>query len=272
MRASGIINLAVFVFLAILAGVRPLPRRRRWKAISIGVLGAVLVFAAQGIGRGLPPLPASVVRDWLPSPLLLMVYWQAGQFFIQPNERFQQWLLRSDRKLADPVVAWLRGGRLRAWMAGYLEIAYLLCYPMVPLGLAALYLLHRGSYADRFWMAVLPPTYLCYVMVPFAPALPPRALGTPGGTARASSIRSLNLGILQHASIHANTFPSAHVAASMATALVLLTASPWVGAMFLWVAVSIAFGAVLGRYHYAMDAILGAAVAVAVFLGETVLR
>lgn len=53
----------------------------------------------------------------------------------------------------------------------------------------------------------------------------------------------------------------------MACALVLLRIAPlWVGVVFLWVAVTIALGAVGGRYHYAADAILGSAAAVAAFL------
>jgi hypothetical protein len=49
--------------------------------------------------------------------------------------------------------------------------------------------------------------------------------------------------------------------------LVLLGAGLlWVGLIFQWIAVSIAAGAVAGRYHYAMDALLGASTAVAAFL------
>jgi hypothetical protein len=103
-------------------------------------------------------------------------------------------------------------------------------------------------------------------MVPFTPMLPPRMIeekwiaGLPE-----NPVRRLNLQILRHASIHANTFPSAHVAASISSALVLIRLDTLVGLAFLWVAVSIAFGAVFGRYHYAADAILGTGVAVLAF-------
>ena len=47
-----------------------------------------------------------------------------------------------------------------------------------------------------------------------------------------------------------------------ACALSLLWLGPlWVGAVFLVIAISVALGAVSGRYHYAADAILGAIVA-----------
>jgi membrane-associated phospholipid phosphatase len=86
-----------------------------------------------------------------------------------------------------------------------------------------------------------------------------------------TGVRKFNLWILRHASIHANTFPSAHVASSTACALALLTLAPaWVGLIFLWITVSIAIGTVTGRYHYTADAILGSMVASVAFLATLV--
>jgi hypothetical protein len=61
------------------------------------------------------------------------------------------------------------------------------------------------------------------------------------------------------------------VAITTAGALVLLKLGPlWIGSVFLWIAISIALGAVAGRYHYAADAILGVILAVAAFLAGIV--
>ena len=83
---------------------------------------------------------------------------------------------------------------------------------------------------------------------------------------RPSKMRVLNLWILRHASIQVNTFPSAHVAATIGASLALLRLVPLAGLVFLWVSMSIAVGAVVGRYHYAADALIGAGLAAAVFL------
>jgi membrane-associated phospholipid phosphatase len=110
-------------------------------------------------------------------------------------------------------------------------------------------------------------------MVSFIQTLPPRMLDERGvEKPPATGVRQSNLWILKHASIHANTFPSAHVAASIACALFLVWADLGVGLLFLFVAISISLGAVLGRYHYAADAILGAAAAVAAFVIEWMAR
>jgi membrane-associated phospholipid phosphatase len=71
-----------------------------------------------------------------------------------------------------------------------------------------------------------------------------------------------------HGSIHAISFPSAHVASAFAIALVLLHYAPATGVIFLVLAVLISLGAVVGRYHYALDVLLGAATALAVFLAS----
>jgi membrane-associated phospholipid phosphatase len=85
-------------------------------------------------------------------------------------------------------------------------------------------------------------------------------------------VRAFNLWILQRGSIQANTLPSAPVAISAACALSLLRFGPlWAGALFLWIAVSIALGAVFGRYHYTLDAILGFFVAGTALLAGTIL-
>jgi membrane-associated phospholipid phosphatase len=81
-------------------------------------------------------------------------------------------------------------------------------------------------------------------------------------------LRMLNLVILKRASIKVNTFPSAHVASTISASLSILSVAPVVGVAFLVFALSIAGGAVLGRYHYAVDAVLGFLVAVVVFCSE----
>jgi membrane-associated phospholipid phosphatase len=79
----------------------------------------------------------------------------------------------------------------------------------------------------------------------------------------------LNLWLLPHASITFATFPSAHVASTMAAALALLCVLPVTGILFLLLSLSIAIGAVVGRYHYAVDVLLGAFTAIAFFVAQS---
>jgi len=268
-RAAEWIHIVVFCFFVSLSWIRRLPARRRAKVTLIGVagLGATLI-ATFLLPRLLPALAVSVVRDWLPAALVLLVYWQAGEFFMQVNQRFQDRLERIDARMAAPLLHWLARSYLGKWTAAYLELAYLLCYPMIPMSIGTLYLLRLARHADSFWIVVLVSTYLSYGMLPFLQTLPPRMLAEPWlEPLPLSPVRWFNLWILRHASIHANTFPSAHVAASTAAALVLTSLAPWpTGLLFLAIAAGITLGTFAGRYHYSADAVVGSAVAVIVFI------
>ncbi len=240
MRPAEWINIVFFSLFVALAWIRKLPSQQRTKAARIGGAGAGLTLAALYLRRILPALTVSVIRDWLPAPLLLLAYWQD------------------------------HGGSIA--VQNYFEFSYLLCYPLVPLGLGVLYLWHLRQNADQYWAAILPATYLCYVVLPFVQALPPRLLQAEEEVQRdRSSIRRLNLWLLRHASIQVTTFPSAHVAATAAASLALLQLVPLAGFVFLLLSLGIAIGAVKGRYHYALDVLLGAGLAVVVFVLEAVL-
>ncbi len=210
------------------------------------------------------PLFISVVRDWFPAPLILVAYYEAGLLIsTRRDHAWEQRFLAWDQVLLEN--SWfstLRSPSLR-WLEQYGEFSYLLCYPLVPFGMASLYLARQGHLADRFWISVLPAILVCYGLSPFFPSLPPRTCA-PGLSPPEKTlfIRRVNLWILKHASIQANTFPSAHVAAAVATALTLLRYLPPVGAIYLLIAIGITLGTVYGRYHYAADSIVGILVGV----------
>ena len=267
MRASEWIQSGFATILAIAAWVYPIALRRRLTITLLAACAVVAVDLARLSEYVLQPIQASILRDWLPVPLMLIPYWQAGQFFKGPNEKIQARLTKIDRSVFDLMsrLGWTFGAFARLT----LEWAYMLCYPLVPLGLATLYAAGLRRYANTFWFFVLVPTYLCYVITPFVPALPPRSIG-PQGTGPSSmesralrNSRVFNLWILKHGSIQAISFPSAHVASALAVSLVLLHYVPIAGIVFLVIAFWIAVAAVVGGQHYVIDVVLGAAIALA---------
>ena len=72
----------------------------------------------------------------------------------------------------------------------------------------------------------------------------------------------MNERVLARVSHGLNTFPSGHVAVSLAAALQVVPISRPAGVMLLAVATAIATGAIVGRYHYAADVLLGAAIGI----------
>ena len=69
---------------------------------------------------------------------------------------------------------------------------------------------------------------------------------------------------MKNATTGVNTFPSGHVAVTLAVALGVISSLPLVGAMMLFFAGSISVACVVGRYHYAVDVLAGAALGLVV--------
>ncbi|MBO0798253.1 MAG: phosphatase PAP2 family protein, partial [Blastocatellia bacterium] len=260
MRTSEWINLFFLTFLIIVAWFRTLKLRRRFVITALGAAGIGLTLSGVYCSRWWPSSATALIRDLLPSFLMLIVYWQSGRFFVKPNESLQNFLMNLDERLIGPLYPRLANGANganganregRSWLANFLEFCYLLCYPLVPLGVIVLHLARLEPHVDGYWTIVLISTYLCYCLLPFVQMLPPRALAPP--TERGLNphrLRLLNLAVLRYASIQVNTFPSAHVASTFAASLVLLGLAPAAGVIYLIIALGIAGGAFLGRYHY----------------------
>ena len=264
MRKVEWINLIAFSFFILASWLRPLSNQRRIAIASVGAAGILLITAVQFADQFLQQFAASVMRDWLPAALMPMVYWQAGWFSSKVNQNFQAVLQRFDRKLLSDWMPLLARPRYRLITAS-LELAYLSCYLLVPMGLGVLYLAGMQQHASAYWSVVLLATYPCYAFTAFVPTHPPRTLEAKASPTAAGKIRRFNLWIVRWLSIQLNTFPSAHVTATLGGSLVLLHFVPNIGPGFVLVSIGIALGAVLGRYHYAADVLVAAALTLAVY-------
>jgi membrane-associated phospholipid phosphatase len=266
LRIAEWIQLVFVTALAFGACLRPLGNSRRLRVMLLAIVAIFTIFAARFSERWVSPLASSVLRDWLPAALLLVPYWQIGQFFTAPDPTTETRLAAFDRAFFRALGIQPARVSISVGLATYFQLAYVLVYPMIPLGLAALYLTGLRRDVDYYWLVVLPATYLCFAITPFVRALPPRLLpGYETFPLPSTRIGALNRGILDRASIQAITFPSGHVASAMAAALVLLRLEPALGAIFLWIAFSIAAATIVGGYHYAADVLLATAIALLVF-------
>jgi hypothetical protein len=257
-RRSEWIAVGYFVYLLLPIWLRGAPAGRiRLTVSTVAAAGSAFVLSTlpdAGVWR--------VVRDWAPGVLLLVGYWLPGKLFTVPDRRLEGWLLESDRRWARPLLA--ADAEMPRLFREFLELSYLLCYPLVPLAFATM-VFWNGS-PDHFWTTVLLAVFACYGLLPWLPTRPPRAL--PSETEaldRPSIFRRFNIAVLGRASIQVNTFPSGHVAAALAAALAVGQVHPLVGGAIALLSVSIAVAAVVGRYHYAADVVLGAAVALIAF-------
>jgi hypothetical protein len=241
---------AYLTFFAVATPFASVDTRQRVKTALIAVASAIVVYV---MSRGLPV----TARLWLPFLYIPLGYWIPVPLVpAHHGGAFESWLRRSDESLS---------GVLRAMpnvLTYAAEVGYLFCFPLIPVALSVVWL--AGTQADvvRFWTAVVAAGYACYVTLPWLVSRPPRLVDIVSIEAARTSVSRANVFVLGRLSHHLNTFPSGHVAVSVAAALCAAMVWPLAGAALGLIASGVALGAASGRYHYVVDVLLGVAIGV----------
>ena len=250
-----LITLVYAIYLAIVSFLRPEFRGARPTLFVAAAVAGLVAFTTTHVAAN------TAFMVIVPALVLLAGYRLSGLLFVRIDAGIENSLLALDR-------AWLgRTGLMRAYATAprivreYLETSYLLVYLGIPAGAMALVVTGHTSLLDHYWSVVLAAEFICYGMLPWIQTRPPMLLEDAAMLPPMCGVRRVNQMIAQRASIRANTIPSGHAAGAMATALVVMSAAPGIGMVFLVLAFSIAVASVLGRYHYAIDSVLGILVA-----------
>jgi hypothetical protein len=250
-------------YLAVVAWTRGYPTALR--------LGTAAAAGCAWLLTRLPPPAGSwqtAVHACLPVAVLLGGYRLSGLFFVAPMEALEARLLAIDRRVFDAFGATAAAAARAPLARAALELAYLLVYPMVPLGAVTLYAAGAAEQLPRYWTVVLTACFSSYAALPWLQTRPPRALEgfapqRQDERGDRAPLRRLNLAILRHGSNRVNTLPSGHVAAALAVALTVSGSAGAAGLAFFALTAAIAVATVVGRYHYTVDTAAGLAVALA---------
>jgi len=241
------------------------------------VFAAVLVWAAAGrrmfapaagllaygiVAAALSTAGAPVLRFTAPLAVLVTGYWLTKPFYTSPSPRLEAWLMRYDERWQVDR----RAGRLPRWVHALVEIAYIGVYPFMVVAAIPAFLISRDAFAWH-WTLVLSAELACYVTLPWLQARPPRENGdrphffeTRKNGVCPHFLRRFNEAMLERLSVRATTIPSGHVAGPIAAALSIWMMAPAWGPWLMAGALAITAATVIGRYHYAIDALLGLAV------------
>jgi hypothetical protein len=243
----------VVVYLAFFALAAPLARVDRTRRTRTALAALSLAALVFGASRRLP----IAARLWLPFLYIPIGYWIPVP--LVPSRRggaFEAWLIRTDGALRGAVDAMPR------WLAYSVEIGYLSCFPLIPIAFAVVWTAGSEAEVARFWTAVLAAACACYVTLPWLVSRPPRFIDNRAADGVPTAVSRANVFVLGRVSHHLNTFPSGHVAVSVAAAIGAGRVVPLAGVVLGVIAAGVALGAVTGRYHFAADAALGVGVGV----------
>jgi hypothetical protein len=240
----------VLVFAAVLVGAAA---GRRMFALAAGLLVYAAVAAALSTGGG------PVLRFIAPLTVLVTGYWLTKPFYTSPSPRLEAWLMGyDDLWRVDRLAA-----ALPRWLHALVEVAYIGAYPFMVVAAIPAFLASRDAFAWH-WTLVLSAELACYVTLPWLQARPPRENGDGSQfyefrkiETRPHFLRRFNEAMLQRLSVRATTIPSGHVAGPIAASLSVWMIAPEWAPWLMAGALAISAATVIGRYHYAVDAVLG---------------
>jgi membrane-associated phospholipid phosphatase len=138
------------------------------------------------------------------------------------------------------------------------------CFLLLPAGFAALAAAGHAVQANHYWTMVLAADLGAFAPLSVFQTRPPWKLEPPAVLAD-KAVRRLASRMVRHATTGVNTFPSGHVAVSLAAALAVIGSMPWTGGVLLFLAASVSLACSVGRYHYVVDVAAGAVLAAAVW-------
>jgi membrane-associated phospholipid phosphatase len=257
LRSSEWFLLAYFVYVALISPFFISP----WRPFLVAAVVAALVLR---LARS-----KTWLRDLVPLPLTLAAFEEMNCFTpaVRDHHLEQTWIVWDrvlfHRYALGAVVE--SAGRLGPM---FLELGYALVYLVAPVALWALVANGRRDRINQFWLAYLAGTLGAYALFPYFLSEPPRT-AFPGENLPhfVTLLRRFNLWIALHYDIHSSVFPSAHVSSAVSAAWGLLETIPkrrWIGWSMAVYGLIVALATVYGRYHYAVDAVVGIAIS---FLG-----
>ncbi|HVO09349.1 MAG TPA: phosphatase PAP2 family protein [Vicinamibacteria bacterium] len=244
--------------------------RQPWLQVTLVLALAAAALVAGWVApraRRSGPL-GQLLGDFYPLLLTLGLYTHVGLVNraagVSHDLRVQSW----EQALFGGQVslAWVRASPSPAWST-LMHAAYLSYYAILAASPLGLWLRGRRAAARRALLLIMVTFYLCYATSLVFPVAGPRYL-FPAATnaATAVPVASLARGLLETFSAWGTAFPSSHVAAAVVAAVSAWRGWRALGAVLIPAALLLTLSTVYGQFHYAVDALAGAAVAAVVLL------
>ncbi|MGH7445196.1 MAG: phosphatase PAP2 family protein, partial [Longimicrobiales bacterium] len=153
------------------------------------------------------------------------------------------------------------------WLSEPLHLAYL-SYYLIIFGPPLLFYLQRRGDAFRATTFTLMLAFFAhYLVFVYFPVQGPRYLfAAPGGDLAAGMFYQAAHRVLEAGSAQGSAFPSSHVGVSLAQTLCVARYAPRLAWPLAGLTTGLAVGAVYGGFHYAIDALVGAALGALIVL------
>ena len=214
------------------------------------------------------PLPLQILRDWYPITTILIFYLEIPPLVQMVQQRYFDDLVIEweDRLFNGQPSIYLRARFPSKWLSELLHLCYFSYYPIVFGLVTVLYFQGRHEAFHEVVFAEILTFNLCLVWYIFMPVMGPRYKfeKISGPLADGYVFKMVHM-ILSGASSKGTAFPSSHCAIGVIVVLYAARYHPVAFAIMCPFGVGLVIATVYGRFHYALDAIAGTVLAIAIF-------
>lgn len=242
---------------------------RRWGIYALSHAAAISgLLSLTFIPDTALPFALQIVRDWYPLATIPIFYLEIPPLTQMVTQKyFDNQIIEWEGRLFNGQPSIYFSARFPAKrLSEFLHLCYFSYYPIV-FGLATvLYLQGRYEAFHEVVFAEVLTFNLCLVWYIFMPSIGPRYTfkKISGPPAEGALFKLVHI-ILANASSKGTAFPSSHCAVGVIVILYAALYHPVTFALLCPFGVGLVVGTVYGRFHYALDAIIGTVLAVAVF-------
>ena len=268
LRPSDWITVVYLVITGVLACI--FHKNLRWWGLyvvcRVGVICGLLWLAL--IPEDSLPLLLQVVRDWYPIATILIFYLEIPpltQMVLQGyfDDKVIEW---EDRLFNGQPSIYFSARFPSKWLSELLHLCYFSYYPIVFGLVTVLYLQGRHEAFHEVVFAEILTFNLCLIWYIFMPVMGPyyKFQKISGPLSDRSFFRLVHM-ILSTAASKGTAFPSSHCAIGVIVVLYAAHYHPVAFAIMCPFGVGLVIATVYARMHYAVDAILGTVLAIAIF-------
>jgi membrane-associated phospholipid phosphatase len=268
------IYVAVHVALTLLVCARfqRVPQWPLYVGWNLCAVAAILLLARKrrgGVGW-------EFAHDWLPVVFFITVFQEVSYLSLSLRSGWNDpYVFLADGLLFNgPPAAWMHA-HAATWLVQFLEFGYFAFYPLYPV-VGVLFWLWRERHpfanAFRRLTDALSVGYLvCYATYLLFPTRSPaNNLGVQQfGDGQGGPFQALVWLIQNHAGVHGNAFPSAHIMLAFVVLVFAYRFLPRLAPWLLFPILLMCVGAVYDGYHYASDVMVGALLGIVVGLTFT---
>lgn len=208
----------------------------------------------------------ALIRLLYPAAMFTFFYRATGGLMFLLTDQFLDWQVVTFEKMilgASPTL-YFDAHLLNVWVNEILSLCYFSYYPMLPVFMIAVFLKRHYGVIREFTAAACLTFFISYLLFSLYPVEGPRWYFADlyVNNIEGPLFRPLVEMVIERGAVHGGAMPSSHTGIALVIMLFCFRYYRKAGWLLLPVVTGLALGTVWGRFHYASDVMVGAAIGI----------